>query len=908
VSVRNLEFLFRPRSVALIGASKRPRSVGNAALKNLLAGGFEGPILPVNPKYHEVEDVRCWHSIADLPHDVELAVLCTPPATVPGLVAQLGERGTRAIVVLTAGLDVRAEGSDETLIGQSLKAAGKYGVRLLGPNCLGLMVPPIGLNASFSPGMIPSGSLAFVSQSGALATAVADWACQQAIGFSHFVSLGNSADVDFGDLLDYLGADSGTHAILLYIESIRQARKFMSAARAAARNKPVIVLKSGRSAAAQMAAASHTGALASSDLVYDAAIRRAGMLRVHTTEDLFNAVESLARGKAPDGDRVTIVTNGGGPGVMAVDALQRPCQLAYLTQDSLARLDAVLPPTWSRGNPVDLIGDAPPQRYRDALEVLLEAPGSDALVFIHAPTAIVPAAEIAEALVPLLREPRLPVFSCWMGGQAVSGARRQFAGAGIPSFDSPEDAMRALHQRVEFRHNQDLLMQTPSRPPSWPPSSQTGRADDPVATARELIRQVMVDGRELLTEPEAKRVLACFGIPVVETRTAENADAAVVAAAELGYPVALKILSPDITHKSDVGGVLLGISNEPELREAAKSMARRVAERQPKARVEGFTVQPMVRLHGAQELIAGASEDPVFGPIILFGHGGTAVEAIDDCAIALPPLNNRLAADLVSRTRVARLLEGYRDRPPANPDAIHHVLVQIGQLLADLPEVAELDINPLLANADGVVALDARIRVRAAKVPGAGRMAITPYPTELEETYNFGGLFDGQSLTLRPIRPEDEPVHAQFLAQLRPDDVRFRFFGLVRDFSHTQISRYTQIDYDREMAFIAVATNPDGTAEILGVVRAVIEAARSSAEFAIIVRSDIKGRGLGQVLLEKMIRYCRERGLGVLRGQALASNSRMIDLARRLGFTVGAVDGGIVNLELELWGQSRVPE
>jgi acetyltransferase len=889
MSVRNLEYLFQPKSVAVVGASMRPQSVGQAVLRNLLEGGFGGAVFPVNPKHREVAGLRCYRNVADLPQAPDLAVLCTAPRTIPGLVAALGERGTRAIVILTAGLDAVPDGEEHSLVQQALAAAGAHGIRLLGPNCLGLILPPLGLNASFAPGMIASGRLAFISQSGALATAVADWARSKGIGFSHFVSLGNSADVDFGDLLDYLGGEPAARAILLYIESVKHARKFMSAARAAARNKPVVVVKAGRNPAGARAAASHTGALAGSDLVYDAAIRRAGMLRVATTEDLFDAVEALARGKRVRGDRLVVVTNGGGPGVMAADALEAGGgRLAELADATLQRLAEFLPPSWSRGNPVDLIGDALPERYREALAVLLEDPNSDALVFLHAPTAIVPSAAIAETLVPLLQHARLPVYACWMGGASVRAARTRFEQAGIPTFDSPEDAVGAFGQMVQYQRNQEQLAQTPP--------AALADFSPATGTARNLIAAVLQQGREQLTEPEAKAVLSAYGVPVVETRVAADVAAAVAAARDIGFPVALKILSPDISHKSDAGGVALGIESAAELHRAAEIMLERVAQARPEARLEGFTVQCMVRRPGAHELIAGASEDPVFGPVILFGQGGTAVEVIADRAVALPPLNPPLAAELVARTRVARLLAGYRNRPAADHDAICRTLVQLSQLLVDLPEVAELDINPLLADEHGVIALDARIRVAPARLPGAGRLAIMPYPQALAEERTF----DGQPLTLRPIRPEDEPAHAEFLASLKPEDVRFRFFGLVREFPHSELARYTQIDYDREMAFIASVPGAAGRPRTLGVVRAAIAPDRTTAEFAIVIRSELKSRGLGHMLLEKMIRYCRERGVVALVGQTLAENQDMLALARRLGFEHAPAQEGVVNLMLAL--------
>ena len=873
MSVRNLEFLFAPKSVAVVGASIRPHSLGQTVMANVLAGGFTGPVYPVNPKYREVAGHPCYADVKDLPAAPDLAVLCTPARTIPGLVANLGALGTRGIVILGAGLDVIPDGADRSLQQQALEAAQPWQVRLLGPNCLGLLVPPLGLNVSFAPGMIQPGKIAFVSQSGALATAVLDWARSNGIGFSHFVSLGNSADVDFGDLLDFLGGQAGTRAILLYIESVKHARKFMSAARAAARNKPVIVVKSGRDVAGARAAASHTGALAGSDAVYDAAIRRAGMLRVANTEALFAAVQTLSRAKQPKGDRLAILTNGGGPGVMAVDALVAGGgELAALTPATLEKLSSLLPATWSHGNPVDIIGDAPVERYLDALGVLLEDQSSDAVLFIHAPTGIVASDTIAEAIIPLFQATRLPVFSCWMGGDAVAAARQRFAAAELPGFESPEDAIDGFLQLVQYRRNQQLLMEAP---PSVPDDFQPD-----TAAARHVIGHALGAGRSMLTEPEAKALLAAYGVPVVETRVAANADQAVEAAAAMGFPVALKILSADISHKSDIGGVHLGIESVEELHSAAAAMQRRVTDQRPDARLEGFTVQQMIRRPGAYELIVGASEDPVFGPVILFGHGGTAVEVIADHAVALPPLNLPLARDLVARTRIARLLAGYRDRPPADMQAIHRTLQQVSQLLVDMAEITELDINPLLADETGVIALDARVRIARATQTGSARLAILPYPRELEETIEF----DGRSVVVRPIRPEDEIAHGDFLRGLKPEDIRFRFFGLVREFPHSELARYTQIDYDREMAFIATAPGSTGHAETLGVVRAVIGPDRLSAEFAIVIRSDLKGKGLGYRLLARMIAYCRDRGVEQMVGETLPNNHDMIMLAQSLGF------------------------
>ncbi|MDH3453251.1 MAG: acetate--CoA ligase family protein, partial [Gammaproteobacteria bacterium] len=713
-----------------------------------MGGTFEGAIYPVNPKYKTVAGMPAYRRVTHLPEVPDLAVICTPPRTVPGLIAELGERGTKAAVVLTAGLARERDSQGRTLQQAMLDAACPHLLRILGPNCVGLMLPNIGLNASFAHTHPLAGNLAFVTQSGALATAILDWAKSRHIGFSHFISVGDSADVDFGDLLDYLGSDAQTSAVLLYIESIDEARKFMSAARAAARNKAVIVVKSGRVAESAKAAASHTGALAGSDDVYDAAIRRAGMLRVETTEDLFDAVETLSRVRRCSGESLAILTNGGGPGVMATDALIKAGgKLAELRSATVADLDSVLPNNWSRGNPVDIIGDAPAQRYVDALQVLAHAAEVDAILFIHAPSAIVGSRAIAEALVPVIKSAGRSVLSCWLGGDGVGDAARLFTAEGLATYASPEDAAKSFMQLVAYERNQRTLTETPSSiPTSFEPDLQQ---------AREIIRAVIDEQRELLSESEAKQLLAAYGIPIVETRVATNAEKAANSALEIGFPVAVKVLSPDISHKSDVGGVVLHLDNAEQVREACKGIIERASTLQPGARLQGFTVQSMVNKPTAHELILGVASDAVFGPVLLFGQGGTAVEVIGDRAVALPPLNQVLAREMVQRTRVSRLLAGYRDRPAADLDAIYAALIKLSQLVADLPQVIELDINPLLADADGVIVLDARVRVMPSTVTSATHLAIRPYPKELEELVAFN---DGQVL-VRPIRPEDEPAH-----------------------------------------------------------------------------------------------------------------------------------------------------
>ncbi len=792
MSVRNLEHLFRPRSIAVIGASGAPRSVGATVLHNLVEGKFAGAIMPVNPKHDELDGIKVYPTVASLPTVPELAVICTPPATVPTLISQLGDRGSKAAIVITAGLGRDKDSQGRTLKEAMLAAAKPHLLRILGPNCVGLLVPGLGLNASFAHTNALPGKIAFVSQSGALVTAVLDWAKSRGIGFSKFISLGDSADVDVGDVLDYLGSDAETHAILLYLESITAARKFMSAARAAARNKPVIVVKAGRMSEGAKAAASHTGALAGLDDVYDAAIRRAGMLRVDTTEDLFNAVETLARARPLHGDRLTILTNGGGPGVMATDALiAGKGLLAELAPETLHKLDAVLPATWSRGNPVDIIGDAPTERYVQALQILFEDPQSDAVLFIHAPTAIVESSEIATAVAPAIEKASRNVLACWMGGDAVGQARAIFSQACIPTYDTPEEAVHAFLQVVQYRRNQDLLMEVP-------PSRSSEFVHDR-EKAQAVVASAVAEGRSMLSEPEAKTVLAAYRIPVVDTRIARTIEEAVKVASEIGFPLALKILSPDISHKSDVGGVALDLENARALGEAAKAMLRRLHEYQPNARLQGFTVQSMARRPNAQELIVGTTTDAVFGPVILFGQGGTLVEVTADRAVGLPPLNMVLARELMSRTRISKLLAGYRDRPPADIAAIGRTLIQVSHLIADIPQIVELDINPLLADDQGVLALDARMRVEGKDSSGVDRFAIRPYPEELEEWIEW----QGRQVLLRPIEPEDGTQHLEFFNALDPDDVRYRVFMPMRELQRHQLARLTQIDYDREMAFMA---------------------------------------------------------------------------------------------------------
>jgi acetyltransferase len=876
MSVRNLDKLFEPRSMALIGATPRPSSVGGVLMRNLRRARFGGELTLVNPHHHMIDGLIVHPDVASLPRAPDLAVIVTPPETVPCLVRELGNRGTRAAVVITAGFGELGE-QGHTLQRSMLDAARPHLLRIVGPNCLGIMVPRLGLDATFSHLAAQAGDIAFLSQSGAMITAMLDWAIPRGIGFSHIVSLGDMADVDFGDMLDYLAADSRTRAILLYVEGVTNGRKFMSAARAASRLKPVLVLKAGRSSAGARAAASHTGILAGTDAVYDAMFRRAGMLRVPTMAELFNAAETLALTREQIGDRLAILTNGGGAGVLATDALiASGGRLAELSKETIAALNELLPATWSHNNPVDIIGDAPGRRYSDALATLIGAPEVDAIMVLNCPTALAQPEETAHATIDAVAAAgpaalrNRNVITAWLGEHSARPARQLFARARIATYESPDCAVTGFMHRVRHRRNQELLMETP------PARSEAFEPD--LAAARRAFATAVESGRSWLDAQEVAAVFSAYGLPIISTHLAADPDQASFVAEEIGFPVALKILSADIIHKSDVGGVALNLGNPDRVRREGIAMLERVRTASPEARLEGFIVQPMVSRPGAVELLAGLVEDPIFGPLIAFGQGGTAVEVVRDSSLELPPLNALLGRRLMARTRVWQLLQGYRGKPPANIEAVVEVLIRLGQLAADHPEIRELDINPLLADAAGVVALDARLRV--APVPGAGlvRLAIAPYPKDLE---SIEQLRDGTPLRIRPLRPEDEPMLHDLAAHMSHDDLRLRFFTPVLGLSHAVAARLSQLDYDRELALLA---ERDGVT--LGIVHFFADPDKLRAEYAIAVRSDWKGRGVGYLLMNRLIAIARQRGIGKLVGEVLRENEPMLQLCRELGFAI----------------------
>lgn len=723
MSTRNFTALFQPKSLALIGASQREHSIGNLLLHNVLQSGFAGPVMPVNPKYAALEGLACYPDVASLPQVPDLAVLCIGAKHVPGVIAELAGRGTRAAVVISAGFSELGTAEGKQLEQAMLDAGRAHTMRIVGPNCLGIMVPGIKLNASFAHIAPAPGNLAFVSQSGALCTAVLDMVKGRNIGFSHFVSLGNLSDVDFGDMLDYLAADEGTSAILLYMEAVTYVRKFMAKGREAARRKPVLVIKSGRNKAGAKAAASHTGALIGSDAVYDVAFKRAGMLRVYEMEELFNAVETLARITASQSgpaalktDSLAIVSNGGGPAVLATDYLvSQGGVMTQYRQPSIDKLNAVLPPTWSHGNPVDIIGDADGKRYGDVLNTVMAAPETEAILVMKCPTAVSDNMEVARAVVAAAQQSKALMLTCWLGAATVKESRQRFAEAGIPTYESPEDAVRAFLHVGRFKRNQAMMMEKVAAPPDFKRDRNAVKA---------IIARALDEGRSELLEHEGKEVLAAYDIPVVKTVSVSTPDEAGAAARRMGFPVALKIMSPDISHKSDVGGVMLGLTSQDAVRAAAEAMLKTIGRLKPSARLLGFTVQQMVARREGYELIIGMSTDRQFGPVLMFGEGGVAVEALDDKSLQLPPLTPALAEGMITETRVYRRLKGFRDRKPVHMETIIGTLLKVSQLACDVPEITELDINPLVVDSIGGIALDARIKIETSGVTDCRHLAI----------------------------------------------------------------------------------------------------------------------------------------------------------------------------------------
>ncbi|HPE62338.1 MAG TPA: bifunctional acetate--CoA ligase family protein/GNAT family N-acetyltransferase [Thiolinea sp.] len=869
-----------PRSIAVVGASDRETSVGTRVLENILSAGFKGPVYPVNPKYQELQSLTCYPALSALPEPAELVVITTPAATVIGIVNECGELGCRHVIVMSGGFG-DAGASGRQLEQRLQQAVHRHGIHLLGPDCMGVMRPRAGLNATFSRNQSRDGGLALISQSGAICTSILDWAETRKLGFSSVVTLGDAADVDFGDVLDSLALDRHTKSILLYVEGIRNARSFMSGLRSASRMKPVIVLKAGRHAEGARAASTHTGAIVGSFDAFDAALQRAGVVRVDSITQLFTAAEILSSGIHVRQNRLLIITNAGGPGVMATDrAVELGLSLSPLGAEVQRALGQVLPFAWSHGNPVDILGDATPERYEQVLDICLREDNMDAVLVMLTPQAMTDPTGVAETLVGVRQRIKKPILACWMGGTQVAPAREILSAAGIPCFSAPEQAVEAFSYLACFHSNQKLLMQVP-------PVRDEAEPEPDIRGARLIIESVLGEGRRTLSTIESRAILAAFGIPSTPAILVRSPTEALVAAESLGYPVVMKISSPDVVHKSDVNGVRMNINSANTVRSVYQELVDRVGQALPGARIEGVTVESMDRGTHVRELMIGVVRDPVFGPVISFGAGGTAVEIMRDHAVVLPPLNEYMIRKTIDRTRIADMLKAFRQMPEADGRALEQVMQRVSVLVCELPEVVEMDINPLLADDKGVRAVDARFVVGYAdrEIRPYGHMAIHPYPSDLVRRHQ---LVDGTDIVIRPLRPEDAAMEQQFVRNLSGESRYMRFMQSLRELTPDMLVRLTQIDYDREMAFIALVRHGDpagGDLEI-GVSRIATLPDGQGCEFALVVGDAWRNRGLGGLLMQVIIDLARSKGLHYITGDVLAENSPMINLMRRLGFEV----------------------
>lgn len=880
MSQRGLEALLRPESIAVVGASNKPGRAGYLMMRNLLDSGFNGPVLPVTPAYRAVCGVLTWRDVISLPMSPDLAILCTHADRNIALLEQLGERGCKTVIVLSSQPQQFAE----------LKAcAQRFSMRLLGPNSLGILAPWQRLNASFSPVPILPGKLAFISQSAAVANTILDWAQQRAVGFSYFISLGDSLDIDVDDLLDFLARDSKTSAILLYLEHISDARRFLSASRSASRNKPILVIKSGRSVKAQQLLNSPL----SLDAAYDAAIQRAGLLRVQDTHELFSAVETLSHMRPLKGERLLIISNGAAPAAMALDQLlSRNGKLAELGEETCRALSAVLPGTISALNPLDLHDDATPQLYQAVMTTLLDSTDFDALLVIHAPSAAAHGTVTASHLIEAVRKhPRgkyVTLLTNWCGEFSSQEARKLFTEAGIPTYRTPEGTVTAFMHMVEYRRNQKQLKETPALPADLEQNTDE---------AHRLIARTLAEGTTQLDTHEVRAILQAYGMNVLPTWIASDSAEAVNIASQVGYPVALKLRSPDIPHNSEVQGVMLYLRTASEVEQAANAIFDRARQAFPQARIQGLLVQTMANRPGSQELRVVVEQDPVFGPLIMLAEGSSDWQPERQAVVALPPLNMTLARYQVVQALKSGKIRGRNALHPLDISALSQLLVNVSNLIIDCPEIERLDIHPLLVSGSELSLLDVSMQLSAQTADAPSRLAIRPYPRELEERVV---LKDGSQALFRPILPEDEPLLKAFILKVTKEDLYYRYFNEINEFTHEDLANMTQIDYDREMAFVAIHTVNDKN-EIIGVTRAVSDPDNIDAEFSVLVRSDLKGLGLGRRLLDKMINYAAEHGLQRLTGITMPNNQGMITLARKLGFDVDIqIQDGIVNLSLVL--------
>jgi acetyltransferase len=892
----SLDALFAPKSVAVIGATDRAGSVGRTILWNLISNPFGGTVFPVNPTHRSVLGIKAYPSVADLPEPVELAVVVTPAPTVPAIIGQCADAGVKGAIIISAGFKETGPAGAE-LERQALAEARRGQMRLIGPNCLGLMRPRRGLNATFASAMAHPGNVGFISQSGALCTSVLDWSLKENVGFSAFVSIGSMLDVGWGDLIDYLGDDPYTHSIVLYMESIGDARAFLSAAREVALTKPIIVIKAGRTEAAAKAAASHTGSLAGSDEVLEAAFRRCGVLRVSSIGELFNMAEVLAKQPRTAGPRLTILTNAGGPGVLATDALiAAGGTLATPAPETVAALDAILPAHWSHGNPIDILGDADPQRYVQAIEAVAPDSNSDGLLVVLTPQAMTDPTQTAEQLRQHAKLVGKPLLASWMGGVEVAAGDAILSRANIPTYPFPDTAARVFAYMWRYSYNLRGIYETPV----LPEQAEVGGPDR--ALAAQIGQEARAAGRTLLDEVESKRLLAAYGIPTVDTRVASSVEQAVAYANAIGYPAVLKLYSRTITHKTDVGGVRLNLGNASAVREAYRAIERAVAAKAGTEHFDGVTVQPMIKLDG-YELIVGASTDAQFGPVLLFGTGGQLVEVFKDRSLALPPLNTTLARRMMEQTRIYTALQGVRGRPPVDLSALEQLLVAFSQLVAEQRWIKEIDINPLLAAPDQLVALDARVVVYEREVgeEALPKLAVRPYPTQYVTPWT---LKNGTPVTIRPIRPEDEPLLVRFHETLSEHSVYMRYFSplkLSQRVAHERLTRICFVDYDREMALVVEHRDPaSGERQILGVGRLVKLRGTNEAEYAMLVNDQWQGQGIGSELLRRLIQVGRDERVGRIIADILPDNQAMQRISTQLGFRLRRSPDGPVRALLDL--------
>jgi acetyltransferase len=885
-----MQVMFDPKTIALIGATDKEGAIGRTILENLLRSK-ERTIFPINPLKQTILGVRSYPGIASVPEHVNLAVIATPARSVPVAVEECGQAGVEGVVIISAGFkEIGEEGIElESEIGRIRK---KYGMRIMGPNCLGFVRPAMGLNATFLRGNPPPGNIAFISQSGALGSAILDRAISSGIGFSMFASLGSMIDVDFGDMIDFLGDDPATRSILIYMEGVGNARKFMSAAREFARRKPIIILKPGRFAESARAAHSHTGAMAGDDAVYEAAFRRAGIVRVGEIAELFDAAEVLDSKRLPAGPRLAIVTSAGGPGVMATDALiHLGGELAELSEESMKQLNAFLPPYWSKANPVDLLGDATVDRFAKAITICRGDPKVDGVLVIYVPMDSAPPTQVANAVADSAKNSSKPVIATWMGGEGVEEGRRIFVENSIPAYDTPEEAVRTYVNMCRYKRHLDQLYETPDQLPAHKAPSKDH--------LKALLKMALKEGRTLLNEEESKNFLMTYGIPVVIAQLAQDPEAAVSLAEKAGYPVVIKVVSPDISHKSDVGGVIMGIESGAALREAYETLMQRMKKRAPKAAITGVAVEKMFA-DIDYELILGAKKDKDFGSVILFGMGGTMAEFIKDFSIGLPPLNQTLAKMLMQDTKVYKMLQGFRGKPAADFEGLEEILVNFSNLIVDFPEIAEIDINPLAISNGKASALDARIIIDK-DYDASGRspyphLIITPYPTRYITPWK---LSDGTEVLLRPIRPEDEPAEHEMLSSLSQKALRTRFFSVIKDISHEWLILFCNIDYDRHMAIVA-EMEENGKKSIIGVARLIMNQDLTSGELAFLVQDKFQGKHLGSRFVEILIGIARERGLEEVRADVLTENENMLNVFKRFGFATQWVPGGTSEAVLKL--------